>query len=107
VRAKLSAEAARLREGDDALRRAIESALERDNIDRERSNDGGDDGAAEHGSVKNSTVLLGDLEEVRQKVERYRARASLVDHPEVSEASEAVASCYRCVFPSTYLFVTR
>ncbi|KAI0253904.1 hypothetical protein BJV78DRAFT_138330 [Lactifluus subvellereus] len=105
VRAKLAAEAARLREGDDALRSAIETALERENIDRERSNDdhdhdhdhdgNGTGGAVEHGNVKNSTVLLGDLEEVRQKVDRYRARASLVDHPEVKEASEAVASCYR------------
>ncbi|KAH9174253.1 hypothetical protein EDB89DRAFT_1954017 [Lactarius sanguifluus] len=57
VRAKIIAEAARLHEGDD------------------------------HGDVKNSTALLGDLEEVRQKVDRYR------------KASEAVASCYRCVSP--------
>jgi MICOS complex subunit MIC19 len=107
VRAKISAEAARLQQdgGDgDELRRAMEAALERENIDRERSSDG-DDG---DGSVKNSTVLLGDLEEVRQKVDRYRVRASLVDHPEVKVASEAVASCYRCACaslppPSTFV----
>jgi len=44
--------------------------------------------------AKNSTVvLLGDLEEVRQKVDRYRAR--LTKHPEVQNAREAIASCYR------------
>ncbi|KAI9446859.1 hypothetical protein H4582DRAFT_2167822 [Lactarius indigo] len=71
VRAQISAEAARLHEGDDVLRREIEAALERENLDRER-NMAGD--ADEHGDVKNSTALLGDLEE---------------------KASEAVASCYR------------
>ncbi|KAF8270393.1 hypothetical protein EI94DRAFT_1723098 [Lactarius quietus] len=92
VRAKISAEAARLHEGDDVLRQEIEAALERENLDRERSMTGDAD---EHGDVKNSTALLGDLEEVRQKVDRYRERASLADHPEVKQASEAVASCYR------------
>lgn len=94
VRAKIGAEAARLHEGDDVLRQEIEAALERENLDRERSMTGDAD---EHGDVKNSTALLGDLEEVRQKVDRYRARASLAEHPEVKHASEAVASCYRCV----------
>ena len=98
VRAKISAEAASLHNGDDVLRREIEAALERENLDCERSMAGDAD---EHGDVKNSTALLGDLEEVRQKVDRYRARASLVDHPDVVKASEAVASCYRCV--SLYL----
>ncbi len=103
VRAKISAEAARLHEGDDVLRREIEAALERENLDRERSMAGDAD---EHGDVKNSTALLGDLEEVRQKVDRYRARASLADHPDVKKASEAVASCYRCVSPCPRVLVT-
>jgi len=94
VRAKIGAEAARLREGDDVLRREIEGALERENLERERGMTGDAD---EHGDVKNSTALLGDLEEVRQKVDRYRTRASLADHPEVKKASEDVASCYRFV----------
>ena len=78
----------------DIVQREIEAALERENLDRERGMAG--EGAA-HGDVKNSTVLLGDLEEVRQKVDRYRIRASLADLPEVKEAREAVASCYRYV----------
>jgi len=56
--------------------------------------DAGDVDGAE--GAKNSTVvLLGDLEEVRQKVDRYRARARLTEHPEVQNAREAIASCYR------------
>ncbi len=86
------------------MRREIEAALERENLDRERSmtgNEGDGDGA--HGDVKNPTVLLGDLEEVRQKVDRYRARASLTEHPEVKEAREAIASCYRYVLPFPHI----
>jgi hypothetical protein len=57
------------------------------------------EGGAAHGDVKNSTALLGDLEEIRQKVDRYRARASLTDHLGVKEAREAVVSCYQYVLP--------
>ena len=114
VRAKIDAEAARLRgrtensshandddahDDGDIVRREIEAALERENLDRERRM-AGEEAAADgaHGDVKNSTVLLGDLEEVRQKVDRYRVRASLADHLGVKEAREAVASCYQYVF---------
>jgi len=104
VRAKISAEATRIHgegEGVDNVQREIEAALERENLDRERGMAGDADAEAEakggvaHGDIKNSTVLLGDLEEVRQKVERYRERASLTDHLSVKEAREAVASCYQ------------
>lgn len=139
VRAKLGAEAARLRGRDhdggeegkggvDIVQREIEAALERENLDRERGMvghaeaDAGADADADgaHGDVKNSTVLLGDLEEVRQKVDRYRARARLTEHPEVQNAREAIASCYRYVlhplmslgarvstYPNLLLFPTR
>ncbi|KAH9967922.1 hypothetical protein BC827DRAFT_456755 [Russula dissimulans] len=122
VRAKISAEAARLRgqppsddasnnnkgdDGVDIVRREIEAALERENLDRERAMAGdspsSSSDASTHGDVKNSTALLGDLEQVRQKVDRYRVRASLTDHPEVKEAREAVLSCYQCVLsPSRF-----
>lgn len=109
MRAKISAEAARLRghdtesesEGVDIVQREIEAALERENLDRERGMAGDTDAEAEsgaHGDVKNSTVLLGDLEEVRQKVEKYRERANLTDHLGIKKAREAVASCYQYVF---------
>lgn len=116
VRAKINAEAARLLRGTDndkngesgvdMVRREIEAALERENLDRERGMAGDADAdadAAQHGDVKNSTALLGDLEEIRQKVDRYRVRASLTDHIGVKEAREAVASCYQYVLPSLHL----
>ena len=82
------------------MQREIEAALERENLDRERGMAGDAESGAAHGDVKNSTALLGDLEEVRQKVERYRERASLADHLGVKEAREAVTSCYQYVRPS-------
>jgi altered-inheritance-of-mitochondria protein 13 len=121
VRTKIGAEVARLRGyhsgtadgltnehdkhdegsgGVDIVRREIEAALERENLDRERDMAGDAGGDGEHGDVKNSTVLLGDLEEVRQKVDRYRTRTSLTEHPEVKAAREAIASCYRFVLAS-------
>lgn len=115
VRAKISSEAARLHghtndnnnnegEGVDIVQREIEAALERENLDRERGMAGEADAETDteggaHGDIKNSTVLLGDLEEIRQKVEKYRERASLTDHLSVKEAREAVASCYQYVPP--------
>jgi altered-inheritance-of-mitochondria protein 13 len=86
------------------VQREIEAALERENLDRERgmageagAGAGAESESASHGDIKNSTALLGDLEEVRQKVEKYRERASLTDHLSVKEAREAVASCYQYV----------
>lgn len=122
MRAKIGAEAARLRgrtdgddnhddisDGGDIVRREIEAALERENLDRERGMAGdaaaGADADGAHGDVKNSTVLLGDLEEIRQKVDRYRVRASLADHLGVKEAREAVASCYQYVLLSLSPFL--
>ena len=105
MRSKIGAEAARLRghtnndgEGVDIVQREIEAALERENLDRERGMAGEANAGAEsgsHGDIKNSTALLGDLEEVRQKVEKYRERASLTDHLGVKKAREAVTSCYQ------------
>jgi hypothetical protein len=84
------------------VQREIEAALERENLDRERGMAGDADADAAHGDVKNSTVLLGDLEEVRQKVDRYRVRASLADHLSVKEARDAVASCYQYILSLSF-----
>ena len=47
------------------------------------------------GDVKSGEVLLGDLEEVRAKVERFQTRQQLVELPELKTKGEAVVSCYR------------
>ena len=49
------------------------------------------------GKAKSSVALLGDLEELKQKVDRYHARRSLEDFPEVKASGEAVVTCYKYV----------
>ena len=81
------------RQEEEVVKSEIERALEKENLDKERElSEGSEEGGA--GSVKSSAVLIGDLEEIRQKVEKYQRRTS----EEASEwvaKSQAVASCYR------------
>ncbi|OCH95208.1 hypothetical protein OBBRIDRAFT_816640 [Obba rivulosa] len=97
VRARIDAELARLRAEEEAVRAEIERALEKENLDRERDM-AGEAAAAEGdsaGSVRSSAALMGDLEEVRQKVERFHQRQEAQDFAEVRTRGEAVASCYK------------
>ena len=47
------------------------------------------------GSVKSSAALMGDLEELRQKVEKYHARQSSQELSVVRTKGEEVVSCYQ------------
>ena len=76
------------------MRQQIEHALEKENLDRERGMVGD---AEEAGGVKSSAALMGDLEEIRSKVDRFKERRGLKDFPTVKAGAEAVAECYRCV----------
>ncbi|KAI0075806.1 hypothetical protein K474DRAFT_1355581 [Panus rudis PR-1116 ss-1] len=91
VRARIQAELERLRQEEEEVRSEIERALEKENLDKERP---ADDEEGSTGSVKSSAALLGDLEEVRQKVERYHRR-SLESEPELQAKGQAVAACYK------------
>jgi MICOS complex subunit MIC19 len=98
VRSRIQSELKRLREEEENVRRQIESALEKENLDRERSMAGGqDDEAAESttNSVGSSAALMGDLDEIRSKVDRFHAKRDLAEYPIVKSSGEAVVSCYR------------
>ncbi|KAG1754188.1 hypothetical protein EDB19DRAFT_1902360 [Suillus lakei] len=96
VRARMQAELEHLRAEEESVQKEIELALERENIDREMSSAGGEssDEVAE-GDVKNSMTLMGDLEEIRTKVDRFQARRHLSDYPAVKESGETVVFCYK------------
>ncbi|KAG2092925.1 uncharacterized protein F5147DRAFT_747979 [Suillus discolor] len=81
-----------LRAEEESVQREIELALERENIDREKSSAGG---KVAEGDVKNSMTLMGDLEEIHTKVDRFQTRRQLSDYPAVKESGEAVVLCYR------------
>jgi len=82
------------------VREEIEHALEKENLDRERGMAGEEsasDEAGPAGSVKSSAALMGDLEELRQKVEKYHTRQDSEELATVRAKGEEVISCYRCV----------
>jgi len=76
------------------VRQEIESALEKENLDRETGTTESADGA-EAGRIPSSAELMGDMEEIRSKVDRYQARRDLSEHSEIKLTGEAVVSCYR------------
>ncbi|KAI0956916.1 hypothetical protein AcW1_005474 [Taiwanofungus camphoratus] len=106
IRSHIQSELARLREEEEQVKDEIERALEKENLDREREMAGeesqseGEEASA--GSVKSSAALMGDLEEVRRKVERFHTRQELEGYSAVQAKGEAVVSCYRS-HPSTTL----
>lgn len=97
IRARLRNELEHLRKEEDDVRAQIENALEKENLDRERTMAGeasGEDGAGA-GDVKSSAALLGDLKEVQAKVEKYHTRKDLQEYPAMRADAEAVVECYR------------
>ncbi|GBE82567.1 MICOS complex subunit mic19 [Sparassis crispa] len=98
----MHAELERLREEEQTVKAEIERALEKENLDREREMAGEETAADAVGAVKSGAALLGDLEEVRKKVERFHARQELEGYAAVQEKGESVVSCYRS-HPSTPL----
>jgi len=78
------------------VRQEIEHALEKENLDRERISAEDSAEGDQTARLPSSTELMGDLEEIRSKVDRYQARRDLSEFPEVKSTGEAVVSCYRC-----------
>lgn len=81
------------------MREEIQQTLEKENLDRERSMAGeaSEAGDTASGTVKSSAALLGDLEEIQTKIDRFKSRSLLTDHPAVKAYQEAVVSCYKFV----------
>lgn len=99
IRAKIQAEISRLRAEEEDVKRQLELALQRENIERERGDRDFEDGQGDEevAQVKSTSSLQSDLEEIQQKVNRFHRRQNLEDVPEVHEAKERVTQCYACV----------
>lgn len=96
IRSRIQAEIQTLRAEEEKVRQEIQHALEKENLDREIDSTSENGGVSQgDAATKNSATLIGDLEEIRAKVDRYQARRQLGDFPSVKEAGEAVVSCYR------------
>ena len=107
IRARIYDELEHLKKEEGLVRLEIERALERENLDREKAMAGGasagDGGSA--GDVKNSAVLLGDMEEIKSKIEMYQSNKKSSMYPEVEASTAAVAECYRCVSHLIYSII--
>ncbi|TFY64446.1 hypothetical protein EVJ58_g2619 [Rhodofomes roseus] len=93
IRARIQSELARLRTEEADVKAEIERTLEKENLDRERAMAGEQEEGA--GAVKSSAALMGDLEELRSKVDRFKVRRELEGYATVVEKGRAVVSCYQ------------
>ena len=98
IRERIRDELEHLKRDEQSVRREIEQALERENLDRESSMAGeAPKGESAVGGIKNSVSLLGDLEEIRTKIEKYQSNRRAPEFPGVEESGVAVAECYKYV----------
>ncbi|KAG6861897.1 hypothetical protein C0995_010603 [Termitomyces sp. Mi166 len=100
IRSRIQSEIEILKQEEDVIRQEIELALEKENLDREKGTS--EDGSEGTGRIPSSIELMGDLEEIRSKVDKYQSRKDLTEFSEVKSSAEAVVSCYRA-HPSTSL----
>jgi len=96
IRSRISNEVKRLHQVEEDVRKEIENALEKENLDRERdfprATQEGNGGSS--GSV-HSSVLLEDIEEVRRKVEGYQTRRDATGESATGTSVDSLISCYR------------
>lgn len=100
IRSRIDSEISRLHNEEERVREEIERALEKENLDRERGMAGEEaasDEASPAGSIKSSAALMGDLEELRQKVDKYHARRDSEELATVRAKGEEVVLCYKSV----------
>ncbi|KAF9532436.1 P-loop containing nucleoside triphosphate hydrolase protein [Crepidotus variabilis] len=97
IRARIHDELEHLRKQEEDVLQQIQHALERENLDREKAvaGEASDSDGTGVGDIRNSAALLGDLEEIKSKVEKYHSNKKSSEYPEVQDSGAAVAECYK------------
>lgn len=92
VRSRIQAELSRLQSEEEQVRQQIETALEKENLDKETelANKGAEDGKL----TTSSSALAEELEQVQKRAERFLERKRMDDFPEVKEKQGALLKCY-------------
>lgn len=91
VRSRIQAEMAKLREQEQDVLAQIATALEKENIDREKALDGADSASLRH-----------DLDQMHARVKAFEGRKRLpTEFPEVQQSRDALIACYKCVMASS------
>jgi altered-inheritance-of-mitochondria protein 13 len=86
IQSQIQAQLGYLREEEEHVRHEIERTLVEENR-----------GRTPVGVKSGGTALLGDLEELQRKVDRFQGRRQLCEFPVVKANASAVISCYKCV----------
>lgn len=85
IRARIRDEIELLKKDEEDVRWEIELALEKENLDREKS-------MASEGDGVNSSILLRDMDEMRVRIDKYASRRKSF---EVEAVGDAVVECYK------------
>ena len=97
IRSRIQREIQRLRQEEEDVRREIQTALEKEvlalDTDVVRSRDAEAEG--DSGVPLNSIVLLGDVEEVKQKVDKYHSRTASESLNATKNAASSLLTCYK------------
>ena len=85
IRARIRSELELLKKEEGDVLQEIERALEKENLDREKSM------ASEGDGANSSIFLLGDMDGIRDRIDKYASRKGV----EVEGVSDAVVQCYK------------
>ena len=88
IQARIRDEIELLKRDEEDVRCEIERALEKENLDREKS-------MASKGDGTNSSILWEDLNEIRDRIDKYASRRKGVEVEAVEVVGKAVVECYK------------
>ena len=97
IRSRIQSEIQRLRQEEEDVRNEIQTALEKEvlALDGDTHRNRVTTEEEDSGAPLNSIVLLGDIEEVKQKVDKYHSRASSESLESIKDAANSLVSCYK------------
>ncbi|CED82569.1 Protein of unknown function DUF1690 [Phaffia rhodozyma] len=85
IRQKLESSLQSLKAQEASLNAQLHAELQASNLSTEKS---------ASGSGTSSEILRRDIEEIREKVERFEKKRSLSDWPEINQTKENIKQCY-------------
>jgi MICOS complex subunit MIC19 len=93
VRDKIQLGVAKLKEKETEIEHEIQSALDKETLGKTME----ENDQIVDGKVRSSLSLQNDLNEIRQKVDRYHQRKEFEGVKEAEQKAQAVAECYKFV----------
>jgi len=91
VREKIQSGVSKLKEKESEIEQEIQNALNKETLEKKVE----ESDQIVDGKVRSSLSLQNDLDEIRQKVDRYHARREFAGVKEVEQKAQAVAECYK------------